>query len=110
MDNDYNDASDLFTTVKSTTGGDIEGGNAFSKNANRALGWFIAGIVASIIVSILLMLVAFVFGLNFNVRSGQSSGGSVVLIGGALLLSLGVGFATAGSVYESWVGCSGPAE
>ena len=107
-DNDYRGSSDLFTPVGGeVSGGDISGSDGLSKNANRAFAWFIAGIVASIIVSILLMLVTFLFGASFNFRNGFESGGSPVIFVIALLLSVGVGFATAGAVYESWIGCPG---
>lgn len=102
--------SDLFTPInEGVSGGNIDGGDGLSKNANRAFAWFIAGLVASIIVYILLMIVTFVFGINFNFKSGKATGSSPAVLVGVLLLSLGVGFATAGTVYENWVGCSGPA-
>jgi len=102
----YRGAGPFFTpTNPNVSGGDATGGDALSQNANRAFAWFIAGIVASIIVSILLMLVTFLFGINFSFRNGLQTEGSPVLLVVTLLLSVGIGFATGGAVYESWVGC-----
>ena len=120
MDGGYDNASDLFVTMPGTTkaggtyggmiggvayGGDAYGGDgSLEKNANRAFGWFIAAIVASVIVSIILMLVAFVFGIKIDLLQMRSNASHSTLVIIALL-SVGIGFATAGSVYESWVGC-----
>ena len=98
--------SDLFTP---TGDAGISGGDALSKNANRAFAWFIAGIVASVIVSLLLLIVTMVFGLTPDMSNGFKLNTNNAAIAVAGLLSLGIGFAVGGAVYESWVGCPGTA-
>lgn len=108
MDN-WSAQSSLFENMPSTSMAQgASGGDVFSTNANRAFAWFIAGIVASVIVSIIFMIMAFVFGIGLDLKQGglHASASPAVLIV-AFILSLGVGFAVAGSVYEGWVGCTG---
>ena len=69
-----------------------------------AFAWFVAGIVASIIVSILMMIIGFIVGFSID-SHGLKTNGSMLPIFLAALLSVGIGFATAGAVYESFVGC-----
>jgi hypothetical protein len=93
--------SDLMVDLESTN---KSGGDGITKNANRAFAWFIAGIVASIIVSILMMIIGLVVGFSID-SHGLKTNGSVLPIFLAALLSVGIAFATAGAVYESFVGC-----
>lgn len=80
------------------------GGDGLTKNANRAFAWFVAGIVASIIVSILMMIIGLVVGFSIGV-DGVKINGSAILLFMAGLISVGIAFACAGAVYESFVGC-----
>lgn len=79
------------------------GGDGLTKNATRAFAWAIAGIVGSIVVSIVMLIIGLVLG--FSVGSDGVKGGSMQLVFLAALISIGVGFACAGAVYESFVGC-----
>lgn len=92
--------SDLIVDLKST----VKSGGDLARNANRAFAWFVAGIVASIIVYILMMIIAFVVGFSID-SGGLNVKGSMVPIVLAAILSVGVAFATAGAVYECFVGC-----
>ena len=91
--------SGLITPLESVSGGD-----GLTKNASRAFAWFVAGIVASIIVSILMLIIGMVVGFSID-QKGLKTNGSMLPVFLALLLSVGVGFATAGAVYECFVGC-----
>ena len=82
----------------------VSGGDGLTKNASRAFAWFVAGIVASIIVSILMLIIGMVVGFSVD-HQGLKTNGSMLPVFLALLLSVGVAFATAGAVYESFVGC-----
>ncbi len=96
------ETSDIMVDLQSP-GPKAEGGD-FTKNATRAFAWFVAGIVASIIVSILMMIIGFVVGFSID-SGGLSVKGSVVPVALAAILAVGVAFASAGVVYESFVGC-----
>jgi hypothetical protein len=89
--------------------GGADGGDVWSTNANRAFAWFIAGIVGSVIVSIIFMIMSVVFGIGIGIdfKKGATSNVSPAVLIIAFVLSIGVGFAVAGSVYEGWVGCQG---
>lgn len=92
--------SGLITPIKdsSVSGGDL------TKNASRAFAWFVASIVASIVVSILMLIIGMIVGFSIDAE-GLKSNGSMLPVFLALLLSIGAAFATAGAVYESFVGC-----
>ncbi len=93
--------SDLIVDLDKTPG--VSGGDGFTKNANRAFAWFVAGIVASIIVTILMLILSLVIG--FSIDATGVKGSSTLLVFLACLFSVGVGFACGGAVYESFVGC-----
>jgi hypothetical protein len=109
-----NSTSSLFKDMESTgnnaKGGEpavtISGGgfgDSVGTNLNRAYAWFVAGIVASVIVSILLVIAMYVFGFAPNLSAVL--GHSPLKAGLVFIAALVIGFATAGSVYEGWVGC-----
>lgn len=109
-----NENMDITTTVKTPLAevydggfdGGYHGGASLTTNVNRAFAWFIAGIVASVIISIILMLISVVFNIEFD--KGLKSKTSPIVLIVAFTLAVGVGFASAGSIYESWIGCPSP--
>jgi hypothetical protein len=90
-------------------GGNYTGGDGLSTNVNRAFAWFIAGIVASVIVSILLMIAAYLIGVGVDFKGDVKVNASPAVVLVTFILSAGIGFAIAGSVYEGWVGCKSAA-
>lgn len=108
----YDSGANNYETAKFSPenySGGFDGGfgmDTLTNNANRAFAWFIAGIVASVIVAIVFMLIALVLGFGFNVSPQSATAfGSPMTLVAAGVVSVGVGFAVAGSVYEGWVGC-----